>query len=405
MVDEQWDRYRQSQVYINGNYSYSLTDIWWSKNLTVRNGLVRGDRVKPVSYGFQIIEKQKTRNGTNLHTSKSSGQITLQQGLLYGNPLPDPQAASGIGGGHSYVNPALRQVAMSKLISQMVDDNNLIVDLLEAPATVAMFRGINSWNNRIASSLDLLRRDVDHGWRNRRRFGSRPISDKKRYMLEAATSRWLEARYGIMPSASSLFGAYETFNKQFESLTVTLEATSALRSTGVVDWSASVPGGTVPGQGKWSKSERVKVKCEFYSPGSGVWNYTSLNPLLVAWELVPFSFIADWFLSIGQSLEYLEKFALYNHAFRSGHATHTAKYECTFTQAGTVEDATDRTFLYDQGVTSQKVKNREVLTQMPLPSLPRFRSNFNATKMMDLVSLGHQAMLGKLRTLGVSRRL
>jgi hypothetical protein len=47
----------------------------------------------------------------------------------------------------------------------------------------------------------------------------------------------------------------------------------------------------------------------FYKIDEGAVNPANVfgltNPLIVAWELVPFSFVADWFLPIGKTLENL----------------------------------------------------------------------------------------------------
>lgn len=50
-------------------------------------------------------------------------------------------------------------------------------------------------------------------------------------------------------------------------------------------------------------------------------HWTSLNPISIGWELLPFSFVFDWFADVGSTLRSIESALLYNASFKSGYVT------------------------------------------------------------------------------------
>jgi len=82
---------------------------------------------------------------------------------------------------------------------------------------------------------------------------------------------------------------------------------------------------------KWKLSARVVVK----NPNLGLANRLGfVNPLSVAWELVPFSFIVDWFVNVGDILESYSDF--------QGLELRDAYY----TKYGVVEQHEDKRYAY-----------------------------------------------------------
>ena len=46
--------------------------------------------------------------------------------------------------------------------------------------------------------------------------------------------------------------------------------------------------------------------------------YTSMNPASIKWELVPYSFVVDWFYDIGSYLRGCETSTIYSSVFKAG---------------------------------------------------------------------------------------
>lgn len=108
-----------------------------------------------------------------------------------------------------------------------------------------------------------------------------------------------------------------------------------------------------------------------------VTNVGLTNPLEVAWELVPFSFVLDWALPIGEWLSVLD--ADLGWRFRSGSCTHFRKTNVSCRR------------LYDnyayvkgdwRGGTKSVAMDRKVYHDSPLPRFPSIKNPF---------SLGHVA--------------
>jgi hypothetical protein len=88
------------------------------------------------------------------------------------------------------------------------------------------------------------------------------------------------------------------------------------------------------------------------------------NPALVGWELVPFSFVVDWFTPIGSWLESLTAFEGYNVVAKS--------LSYTYSSIAYGE------YLLKGATCSHTVNNHERLTSFTTPSYPSPLLNFGA---------------------------
>lgn len=113
------------------------------------------------------------------------------------------------------------------------------------------------------------------------------------------SGRWLEMQYGWLPTVKDCFEAA----KAFEELSMGRSArVSAVQKHEVpIDGSASPSLYTCPG---WSKSSK-RIVCELSEELSFGRSLGLTDPLSVAWEIIPYSFVFDWFLPVGTYLENL----------------------------------------------------------------------------------------------------
>lgn len=128
----------------------------------------------------------------------------------------------------------------------------------------------------------------------------------------AAASMWLETRYGWMPFMKDVHDAMETLfdtatqpSRQEGRVKAAVMQSGAFKELGVT--LVNLDEGTIVCDRltTWSESQRA------------VWRFTPnaadlparfglVNPLEVAWELVPLSFVVDWFVPIGDYLSALD---------------------------------------------------------------------------------------------------
>ena len=133
-----------------------------------------------------------------------------------------------------------------------------------------------------------------------------------------------------------------------------------------------------------------KVKC-YYALGPNEkartmaqWNLGS-NPLLTAWELVPYSFVVDWFVPIG---DFINQYAstdglVFISGTESLSVNYTAQLESKVRLSGnsTWVDLnrliTEETFYYE----------RKVLNRTPFASYPPFMGNASIRRFFSGLSL------------------
>lgn len=117
-----------------------------------------------------------------------------------------------------------------------------------------------------------------------------------------AASNWLELQYGWLPLMSDIEGLCKTMHKQSRHKEyVTIRSRKSIQET----VSADTPNGVFTDYTTASASYTITVQVKMRSNSLFLATASEVgltNPLLVAWELVPFSFVVDWALPIGNFL-------------------------------------------------------------------------------------------------------
>ncbi len=122
------------------------------------------------------------------------------------------------------------------------------------------------------------------------------VRDNRTNVKDLASSKWLELQYGWLPLISDIYSASEklAFNlyapKQFKS-----HAKGKIKSSPDV-----VIGGNIQRYSGWYSIRYTAIHAESgtYAQRSGL-----TNPENLVWELLPWSFVVDWFIPIGNYLE------------------------------------------------------------------------------------------------------
>lgn len=108
----------------------------------------------------------------------------------------------------------------------------------------------------------------------------------------------LEVRYGWQPAINDAYAAataFEALTKDARQLAFSVQHT--VRVAGEASQSKGLY--SLPADGFYTRRYRVVMKEQLSLARS----LGLLNPLSVAWERVPFSFVADWFIPIGNYLD------------------------------------------------------------------------------------------------------
>lgn len=136
----------------------------------------------------------------------------------------------------------------------------------------------------------------------------------KRHRPEKITSSaWLELQYGWLPLLSDVEAASALLGDNIRKDEFTNTVKVRGKSTKKGDWNyfqfrGIYPNGSIPKSGDFVCQSTCKYIVTFVATNElkTAFAVTGIsNPLLVAWELVPFSFVVDWFLPVGNFIEQL----------------------------------------------------------------------------------------------------
>lgn len=256
--------------------------------------------IPPTSYSFLY------RRATNAFGScKNINPSSLSAGQIYTGVV------GGVGGRFSSASHFDLTMPESKSDANVANqalirarnkikatDVNLGVAFAERSATARL---VGSTAVNIAKSYRQLRRGEI-----RNAMDTLGISSSRREPRGGnAPRKWLELQYGWKPLLSDVYGSVHALSKRRGSdWLVTAKGRSKSSGEIVREFSSF-------GAGRVTASYEHSAMCRIDAlpRNDAIMSLASLgitNPLLIGWELLPFSFVVDWFLPIGGWLESLD---------------------------------------------------------------------------------------------------
>lgn len=130
------------------------------------------------------------------------------------------------------------------------------------------------------------------------------VSSRRR--RKRLASAWLEFTFGWKPIVSDIYGAIELLSQEFPS--------TVLVSGGSSDSTITIPtdqwGGRNTLKQRYYRSYRLRSQIVFSNPNLALASSLGItNPLAVAWDIIPFSFVADWFFKVNTWLNSFDAMA------------------------------------------------------------------------------------------------
>lgn len=173
-------------------------------------------------------------------------------------------------------------------------DFNLAVNVAQGKQTFEM--ATNAVKTIGSALLDVRRGNISSAFR---RLGV-PSSRVRPLKSKDVSGRWLEMQYGWLPLVSDVYEA----SKAYESITSgprRSRVSATLSRSGLRDYSSSPSSYSLRGP----CDDRLKVVYEMTEEISTARSLGLTDPTTVLWEIIPYSFVVDWFIPIGTYLENL----------------------------------------------------------------------------------------------------
>lgn len=270
--------------------------------------------------------------------------------------------------------------ALEKLNEKVRGGVDLSVDILQAGQLKRMFNA--------TEKLELFTKIWASKTRSLRKVYDRAVGEERAIAAaKAISSQHLEYIYGIRPLVSSIFGAAEEriryVNNKLRSVKV---RANDLGYQPRRVFLSTVYGAIYRDLTEWNSKLSVSLGITYKDADPDWKNYTSLNPISIAWELLPYSFVVDWIYNIGGYLRAVETSLLYENTFDSGYRTNFIAITAQGDQKFTYTSAPTGFQQWDTFV-ELKAYERSILTSYPSLDRPILEVDMGSSRMLAAASL------------------
>lgn len=354
------------------NFFLETTDTIFNK--TTKAVSVSSFRSAVTSLGFSVLADQLhgDHKTVYLHEFKKNF-LTNYIGTLYNENSSQVLTRVGSVGTFTNFQNAAGRIDSSNLYNQAL--GNLLDDLR---------------SDNVGSGLDLAI-DVAEGKQVGKMLGD--VTKLTKYVMSFSPKnwgkKWLEYQYGWRPLVNSVYGTFDALmhRRIYTLKRVRGKARRFVRSEN--NFSDQFGVGSrerVIEVGRY----RYLIVAEYDLKNTQkqlLSGYTSLNPVGIAWELVPYSFVVDWLYDIGGYLRNMEGALLFGTNFVRGYSVYGYKSEQQgiLTGSGTSFGITN--IWNADAISLQSYKIRTPIGVFPFPRIPRFESNLGWQRLFSAASL------------------
>lgn len=351
--------YNKSNAATAGKTDYSATvDMLLNYiNTTPNDGKNQGNLVSPTNWEYSV-EVYRKFIGMRQQFYPVGTLYETTVGVYGGDPLAGP----------TWERNSLYNDALSKLNSKVRDRADWAEDVAQAKATAK------------SAKLGALAGDLVEAARNLKRD---PLS-----LIGATAASYLQYRYAWSPLINNIFDTASA------ALNINDGGSIRLTSTAMRKMSDS---GTCANAGSGTSSPVVRFNntgkqgCRFVVDMRGMdenrlADFTTLDPRVLAWNLLPWSFVVDWVYGIGGYLEAQEHALRYNPLFLRGYVT---ELYANFRTEEITDAVVSTSFTVKQGRAMRREIRfkRTALASWPLPRRPVLNTDLGSSKLLAAAAL------------------
>jgi len=287
--------------------------------------IVKGNHKLPNAWSFYITKRWCDPISAQYHSWK--GMAIIATDTAVGTYVRIPE---GLATNHTSDLATVRSEALTKLTEEIRGKLDISIDLAQAKKTANVFQDASRCATSLVKAISQFRRMPRKFFRG---------------TLKGSGNAWLLWTYGMKPTMQTLYDAVtESTNVLWaDGITYRVKHTRKVTYGGTgTNW---------PDAGNWT----------YRDTGSGIYRHefavnlavpvdslaqkarwSSLNPVSIAWELLPWSFVADWFFNVGDYLRNMETRMVFGRYFRWGYET--ASWQLMFTRASSRNGANGQPF-------------------------------------------------------------
>jgi hypothetical protein len=209
-------------------------------------------------------------------------------------------------------------------------------------------------------------------------------------------NNWLELQYGWKPLLQDVYGAAKSL-AYLNAGTFMVQTVRSSKSSKPITDSSSL---SISGRGAGSRTIMSQTEIRFmcrYGMGEPLKAFMTQigfnNPINLLWEIIPYSFVVDWFLPIGQYLEGLTNFQ--GLTFIDGCETRFTRQSALFDVYYYYEDNVQVDIRYGSYSRDDVVFDRLKLTSWPSMRFPSFKNPISTEHALNALALLRAAFTGQ----------
>lgn len=336
--------------------------------------LNRGNRKDPKDWWYKVgVHTAGQYRG--FHSAVHAENGWTQTNTLEGNSVFELVTADE--------HPALMAQAefdsYSKLIENIRGNLDLSVDLAQAGKTASLGSAVEKSVVSLGRAIVAIKRQP-----LRAALNIAKLTGELRLL-------WI---YGVKPTMQTLYQAVQESYHRMSRKGIWIKGRASVNSV----YSRSGTGWPNVRNWNWTAKINDSAACEhavqLLIPEDGepeVARWTSLNPASIAWELLPFSFVVDWFLNVGDYLRNLESKLVYQRYFRTGYKSNRTRV--TIVQTAVLRETISSggwvTVYSDDYSASLEQKGMERVVLHAFPAVPPLRLNpqLGASRLLNAAAL------------------
>lgn len=356
--------------------SGSATPGYWGK--------VKRKEILPINGYTAKFERCVMPHGSYLLTWVPNGNTSFYEGI-YSGGFGNRAYLMPVTSRYSNAWAAINNSILGKMKIETVNLGNALAERHQ------LFSMITENARKIAASISSLKKgnitralqhlagsNQDVSLRVSRRLKRQYQKQYKVDKMRATANAWLQLQYGWLPLLSDLYGAQEALADELYKARPPVYTASSYKELHE-DRTDSPVNDFIT---HYHTTVRLSASVRYTVDNAGyksLANFGLTNPLEIAWEMLPWSFVVDWFLPVGKAIKNLD--ATIGCVFVDGFTNNKSFSTIEMLPFG---DCVIGNYRYSgatiKGFTQYTQFNRGSVTGFPSACFPRFK---------DPVSLGH----------------